>query len=349
LNYEDERFLNFKADEFNVIHESLIELFGENKVFFMDEAQNVEGFELFVRRLSEQGYKLFLTGSNANLLSQEISSRLTGRHVDTNLQPFSYLEFLNFNKIKLEPSDIYLTEKRALLQKKFSEYMLEGGMPEYLKYKDDEILIRVYEDIVAKDIAIRYKITNLFQLKQLYQIMISNFSTRFSFRSLVQQTGIQSNSTIQNYVGFLENANFGKVINQFDHSPKKQINSAKKLYLTDHAFIPKISTKLTRDVGRILENIVFSSLIGKNEVFYFSGRNECDFITINTSKQVQAFQVCYDLNDENKKREISGLVEAMDYLKLTEGKILTMAQEEEFLAEDKRLKIVPVWKWLVVM
>jgi len=255
VNFEDERFLGFKAQEFNIIHESLIELFGEQKVFFIDEAQNVEGFELFVRRLSEQGNKFYLTGSNANLLSREISSRLTGRHIDTNLQPFSYLEYLSFRKIKPEKNDIYITEKRALLQKMFNEYLSMGGMPEYLKYKDDEILIRIYEDIVAKDIAIRYKITNVFQLKQLYQLLISNFSTRFSFRSLMQQSGIRSNNTIKNYIEYLENSNFGKVINKFDHSPKKLINSPKKLYITDHAFIPKISTKLTKDFGRTLENI----------------------------------------------------------------------------------------------
>jgi hypothetical protein len=130
LNFEDERFLNFKAEEFKLIHESLIELFGDNKVFLIDEAQNVEGFELFVRRLSDQGYKIFLTGSNANLLSQEIASRLTGRHVNTNLHPFSYLEYLRFHHIKPEQNDVFVTEKRALFQKKFNEYLSTGGMPE---------------------------------------------------------------------------------------------------------------------------------------------------------------------------------------------------------------------------
>ncbi|OQX78477.1 MAG: hypothetical protein B6D64_06610 [Bacteroidetes bacterium 4484_276] len=347
VNFEDERFLGFKAQEFNIIHESLIELFGEQKVFFIDEAQNVEGFELFVRRLSEQGNKFYLTGSNANLLSREISSRLTGRHIDTNLQPFSYLEYLSFRKIKPEKNDIYITEKRALLQKMFNEYLSMGGMPEYLKYKDDEILIRIYEDIVAKDIAIRYKITNVFQLKQLYQLLISNFSTRFSFRSLMQQSGIRSNNTIKNYIEYLENSNFGKVINKFDHSPKKLINSPKKLYITDHAFIPKISTKLTKDFGRTLENIVFCSLTGENEVFYFSDKNECDFIAIDNAKKVQTIQVCYDLNDQNRKREIAGLTEAMDYFQLADGLILTMGQEEEILTGNHKIKVIPVWKWLV--
>jgi predicted AAA+ superfamily ATPase len=347
LNFEDERFLNFKAEEFNSIHESLIELFGENKVFFIDEAQNVEGFELFVRRLSDQGYKIFLTGSNANLLSHEISSRLTGRHVDTNLLPFSYIEFLRFHQIGPEKKDVFVTEKRALFQKEFNEYMSVGGMPEYLKFQDDEILMRIYEDIVVKDIAVRYKITNLFQLKQLYQILISNFSTRFSFRSLVEQTGIQSNITVQNYLGYLENGNFGKVLNKFDHSTKKQINSQKKFYLTDHAFIPKISTKLTKDYGKTLENIVFMALIGANEVYYFSEKNECDFIAINLSKEAEAFQVCYDLNDENKKREIAGLSEAMQYLNLAHGTILTMSQDDELAIDDKQIRIIPVWKWLI--
>lgn len=347
LNFEDERFLNFKVEEFNMIHESLIELFGENKVFLIDEVQNIKGFESFVRRLYEQGFKFFLTGSNANLLSQEIASRLTGRHVDTNLLPFNFLEFLEFNGIEPQQNDVFVTEKRAMFQKLFNEYMVSGGMPEYLAYHDDEILIRVYEDIVVKDIAVRYKITNLFQLKQLFQVMISNFSTPFSYRSLVRQTGIQSNTTIQNYIAYLENTNFAKVLNKFDHSPKKQVNSLKKLYLTDHAFIPRISTKVTKDAGRILENIVFCSLFGQNEVFYFSIKNECDFVAINASKEVMAIQVCYDLNDQNKNRELAGLLEAMQYLNLESGLILTMSQEDELLIEGKTIKVIPVWKWLV--
>jgi hypothetical protein len=177
--------------------------------------------------------------------------------------------------------------------------------------------------------------------------MISNFSSRFSFRSLVEQTGIQSNITVQNYIGYLENANFGKVLNKFAHSTKKQINSQKKFYLTDHAFIPKISTKITKDFGKILENIVFSALLENNDVFYFSEKKECDFIAIKLSKEVEVFQVCYDFNNENKKREVSGLVEAMQYMNLDQGMILTMSQEEELEVENKKIRLIPVWKWLI--
>ncbi len=347
VNFEDERFLNFKAQDFNLINETLIELFGEQKVFFLDEVQNIEGFELFVRRLTEDGYKFFITGSNANLLSREISTKLTGRHVDTELRPFNFLEFLDFHKVEIDENDLYYTGKRALFQRKFNKYLLTGGMPEFVKYLDDEILTRIYEDIVTKDIAIRYKITNVFQLKQLYQLLISNFSTRFSFRSLMQHSTIQSNTTIKNYLEYLENTNFGKVVNKFDHSPKKQINSAKKFYLTDHAFIPKISMKLTRDSGRILENLVFESLSDKNKVYYFSDKNECDFISIDFAKNIQAVQVCYDLNDQNRHRETAGLYEAMQYLNIPEGLILTMNQEDEIVTDRKKIIIKPVWKWLI--
>lgn len=347
VNFEDERFYDFKAENFSQIHETLIGIFGDQKVFFIDEVQNIAGFELFVRRLSEEGYKFYLTGSNANLLSQEISSRLTGRHVDTRLWPFGFIEFLEFNKVSFSPNDIYVTEKRVLFQQLFDEFFQSGGMPEYLSYRDDEILIRIYEDILAKDVAIRYKITNIFQLRQLYSTLISNFSSRFSFRSLQKGTEISSNSTVKNYLDYLVNTNFGSMISGFDHSVNKQWASQKKFYLTDHAFIPMISTRLTKDTGHILENIVFNELAKKSEIFYFSGANECDFVSIKHQRNPEVFQVCYDLNDQNHKREVSGLTEAMNYLGIKSGKILTMWQESEIVTGDVKIAVIPVWKWIL--
>lgn len=179
VNFDDERFLNFDASDFNLIYETLTALFGKNTVFFIDEIQNVDKFETFVRRFYDQGFKFFITGSNATLLSKELGTRLTGRHIDTVVKPFSFNEFLKKSGYKTDTENLYLTENRVKIKKLFEEYLTRGVMPEYLFFDNDEILHQVYEDIVIKDIVVRHNVDNALLLKQLYQYLISNPGRKF--------------------------------------------------------------------------------------------------------------------------------------------------------------------------
>ncbi|MFH2142857.1 MAG: ATP-binding protein [Bacteroidota bacterium] len=347
INFEDERLYNFNAAEFNSILEVQIELFGNIKTFIIDEIQNVDKFELFLRRLSDSGYKFIVSGSNAELLSGEISSKITGRHIETTLRPFSFNEFLLFKKFEVRENDLYDSEKRAHISAQFEKYMIDGGMPEYLKYKTSEIITRMYDDIIIKDIVVRNGITNIVPLRELSRYLVSNFGRKFSYNSLQRAIGLGSVNTAKSYCQYLENSFLINNITKFDYSLKKQMANEKKPYLADHSIIRFVSSQLHNDRGRILENMVGSHLADSNEIYYFSDKKECDFVSINRKKNISLFQVTLVLNEENYKREITGLAEAMDYFDLRKGTIITSSQEDEIIESGKKIKVVPGWRFML--
>ncbi len=349
LNFEDERLFNFPASEFNRLYEGLISLYGKKKTFFLDEIQNVTNFETFVRRLYEEGFKFFITGSSATLLSRELGTKLTGRHVDIVVWPFSFLEFLELKEVKINKVAIYKTETKMEIKTCFEEYLIKGGMPEYLIYDDPELLTRVYEDTVIKDIAVRYKVSNVAVLRQLYSHLVYNFANKFSYNSLKNIVDINSVNTIKKFISYLEETYFAKTINKFDYSFKKQIMNDKKFYVLDNGFIGVISKKISKDNGWLLENLVFNCLNKDYDVFYYSGEKECDFLTVKNKKITQAVQVCFELNEENRKRELAGLTEAMKKFGLKEGLLLTNTHEEEINIGKKKIIVKQVWKWLIGM
>ncbi|MFH1802752.1 MAG: ATP-binding protein [archaeon] len=346
INFEDERLFNFPAEEFNVLYESLVGLFGKKKTFFLDEIQNVRNFETFVRRFYEEGFKFFITGSSATLLSKELGTKLTGRHVDIVVKPFSFLEFLSLQGFDMKKDAAYITESRVEIKKYFDKYLVMGGMPEYLVYDDRELLTRVYEDTVLKDIAVRHNVDNVLVLRNLYSFLISNFANKFSYNSLKQVTDIRSVNTVKKFIQYLEDTYFIRVVSKFDHSLKKQLVNDKKVYVVDNGFVGALSKKLTKDNGWLLENLVFNSLNREESVFYYSNKCECDFITVKGKTATKAIQVCYDLNESNRNREILGLQEAMEALNLSEGLLLTNSLEEEIKLGRKKIRVLPVWKWL---
>lgn len=348
INFEDERLFNFDASKFDEIYETLVELYGECKTFFIDEIQNINNFETFVRRFCDNGFKFYITGSNANLLSKELGTKLTGRHVDIVVKPFSFLEFLKLKKFKFEKNMMYLTEGRVKIKKLFIEYLEKGGMPEYLQFKDDEILMRTYEDIILKDIIVRYHVDNIASIRELYQYMVSNFSNKFSYNAIKKITGIGSVNTVKKYISYLEETFFAKTINKFEHSIKKQLINDKKLYIIDNGFLKTLSTRLTKDKGWLLENIVFNTLNRQYvDVFYFSEKQECDFVTLKNKKIHSIMQVTWELNENNKSRETNGLITAMDTFKQKTGLILTYDQEDELKIGNKKIIVKPVWKWIL--
>ena len=347
VSFEDERLSNFKAEDFNIIYEALVELFGEHKIFFIDEIQNIPNFQTFVRRFYDAGFKFFITGSSAKLLSTEIGTKLTGRHVDIVVKPFSFAEFLISKNIKVDAPALFKTNTRVELKKNFSEFLVNGGMPEYVQYHDHEILTRVYEDIVIKDIVARYKVDNIKELKELYQYLITTASQRFSYNSLKKFIKIDSANTIKKYIDYLEGTYFISQVSKFDYSLKKQIINDKKVYVVDNGFLSKISIKSTKDQGWLLENLVFTELKKEGDIFYFREKGECDFIVTEFGKAKKAVQVCWDLTQNNREREINGLLEAMNTLKLKTGLILTNDQEEEIISNQEKITIKPVWKWLL--
>jgi len=348
INFEDERLFNFKAENFNDIYETLVELYGERKTFFIDEIQNIKHFENFVRRFYDAGFKFFITGSNANLLSQEIGTKLTGRHLDIVITPFSFSEYLQFKKVKFFNEMLYKATTRGKLKKLFSNFLVSGGIPEYVIYEENEILSRIYDDIIIKDIAVRYGVSNLYEMRELFQYLISNFANRFSYTKVTKMVELGSVNTTKNYVMFLSDTFFISIVNKFDFSLKKQIVNEKKIYVIDNGFIPRISVKQTKDKGWLLENLAFNELNRDSTLYYFlSNKRECDFIIEKERNIKNAVQVCWELTKENKKREFDGLLEAIKYFNLNKGLILTNDQEDEITIDDKKIEVKPVWKWLL--
>jgi uncharacterized protein len=341
INFEDERLFNFQAQDFNQVYDVLLEIYGEKKTFFIDEIQNVDKFELFIRRFYEKGFKFFITGSNANLLSKEFGTKLTGRHVNITVKPFSFKEYLIAKNTKI---DLYNSENISLIKQKFNEYLIKGGMPEFVIFNDPEILIRIYEDIIIKDVSVRYNVDNFQILKELYQYIITNFSKKFSYNSLKKFININSSNTIKKYIDYLSQTHLISLINKYDTSLKKQLINDKKAYILDNGFIHFVSKKSTKDKGWLLENLIYNYISNKKDVFYLSNGFECDFIQL-IDKHI--FQVTYELNDENKKREINGLINAMKYLKTNSGYILTYDQEDTLSINNNKINIIPVWKFLL--
>ncbi len=347
VNFDDERFIGFNVKDFSILEETLLELFGNRDFFIFDEIQNIASWERFVRRLHESGKKVFVTGSNATMLSKELGTHLTGRTVSYNLFPFSFKEFLRFNNEEVDSNNFDL-ETRSKLKKYFSKYFELGGFPEYLKTKNKLYLHSLYENIVYKDIIVRYNLSSEQALKQAFFYAISNIGKLLSYNQVRKITGLSSATTIKEYFSYAQNSFLFFEVPKFDKSLKNQFYANKKIYCIDTALAALVGFRFSKDSGRLLENIVFLQLKRNGaDVFYHKEKKECDFVIKKGLKIVEAIQVCYDLNDENEKREISGLVDACNAYKLKSGLLLTYDQEKEFVRDGVKIKIMPVWKWLL--
>ncbi len=349
LNFDDERLIDFKVDDFQKLYEIFLELFGEQKTFYFDEIQNIENWERFVRRIHDDGNKIYITGSNASMLSRELGTHLTGRHVQKKLFPFSFREFLNYNNIRISNVERLDTRESIKMKKAFNLFFKKGGFPEYLKTNDIEYLKSLYESIIYRDIVTRYKLTNEKQIKELVFYSASNIGKEVSFNSLKNVIGVKNSTTVKEYFGYLENSFLVFLLPKYDYSLKKQIYYNKKLYIIDNALAQAVGFRFSEDYGRMLENIVFLELKRRaKEIFYHQAKKECDFIIKEGIKIVEAIQIVKTMSEEKtRKREMDGLIEAMEAYKLKQGLILTEDEEGEEMIANKKIKIMPVWKWLL--
>ena len=351
LNFEDERLIDFTVENFNDLYEVFLELYGEKKVFFFDEIQNIPKWEVFVRRMQGKGCKFFITGSNASLLSRELGTKLSGRNVSIELFPFSFQEFLSFKGVQPSKNGLFLTIERAALKKNFSEYLQHGGMPEYLKYQDRVLLKRVYEDILYRDIVARYGIKQVKPLRELGLYLLSNIGGTFSYNNLKKILGLGSMNTIKSYADYLENSYLIFLISKFSYSLKEQFVALKKIYCIDNGLAESVAFQFSKNKGKFLENLVFLELKRRfPEIYYYKTTNnlEVDFLVKTGRKDVKLIQVSDNLNnDKTRRREVDSLVKAMEELKLKAGLILTDDTEEDLQIAGKSIKAMPLYKWLL--
>jgi hypothetical protein len=348
FNFEDEKLLDFTIEHFSDLEEILIEVYGVANHWFFDEIQNVDRFEIAIRRLQDSGKKIVLTGSNSSMLSMEFGSKLTGRYKQIELFPFSFKEYLRYRKVSVEEKDFFLTESKAMLKIQFMQWLEDGGLPEYLLFNDQEYVRTLFDNILYRDIIVRYGIRNHREFRELVLLLVSNLSLPVTFSSLQRSVGLSNSNTVKEYMGYLSNAYVFYEMHQYHDSLKRQLRNPRKVYLNDAAFHNIIGFSNSQNLGRKLENAVYLALRRKNtELFSFRGKGECDFIFFDPKRQATAIQVCYTLTPENTNREIAGLTEAMQTFRLDEGLILTNDQEYSMQKDAHHINVVPVWKWLL--
>jgi len=351
INFDDERLSEVTGKELNKILEAFYELYGDVEYIILDEIQNVSGWELFVSRL-RRTKKVILTGSNSNLFSGELATHLTGRYVDIKLFPFSFHEFLTLKGFQF--SKAYTTEERARIFSYLNDYLVLGGLPEVYKF-GKAIAVKIYEDILTKDIVLRYKINKVGEFKNLAKYLISNSSEEVSFTKLSNILGVKHVSTISKWVSYIENAFLIFRLERFDFKLKQQFIAPKKIYCLDTGVVDSIGFKFSENKGKILENSVAVELQRRKEknnleIYYWKNarQNEVDFVIKQRTKVIQLIQATYISSKlEIKEKRIKSLLKASKELKCNNLLVITWDYEAEERIDSKKIKFVPLWKWLL--
>lgn len=331
VNFDDPRLFDFEISDFQKLDMIISEK--KSQILVFDEIQVVKGWERYVRQKLEQEYKVYITGSNASLLSRELGTSLTGRHVNYELFPFSFVEFCKLMGFENNKESI-------------EQYLVLGGFPEYLKSKNPEILRALMDDILTRDVAVRFNIRDLRSLRRLTIYLMSNIGNLTSASKLKEPSGISSVTTILEYISYLEQCYLFSFVPKFDYSVKKQSVNPKKIYAVDLGLVNCNVTKLTADTGHKLENMVYCEIRRKyKDICYHKGKGECDFVVLENESVISAIQVCMSLDADNRTREINGLLEALNTYNLEEGYIVTMDQTDFFEIDGKSIKVIPIFEF----
>lgn len=345
-NFDDERIVPY-PNLLNDIYTLHLELYRNDPVFFFDEIQEVPGWEKFVNRMYEQGRKVFITGSNATMLSSEISSSLTGRNKVLELFPFSFSEYLRFEGKSYQPKRLSVKQK-SLLINDLSAYLESGGFPLVVKEKDAEIAHSLFQDILYRDIVVRYKLSNVEEVKQIALYLASNTSKLFSYATLQSVSGLKSLSSVKNYLQYFESSYLFYYLKKFDYSVKKQIMNSRKVFAVDNAIPNRLGFRFSENKGRLLENMVFIELKRRScEIFYYSGKFECDFLLKENLLITEAIQVSYTLNAENYSRETGGLREVMELFGIEKATLIVFDDNKYNAELAAGISIVPAYEWFL--
>lgn len=334
LNFDDIRLSGFETADFTRLHKEIERR--EIRVLFFDEVQVIENWEKFINQLLREGYKVFITGSNASMLSVELGTHLTGRHLSMELFPFSYSEFIRFKKLN--------NDENAVI-----DYLKTGGIPEYVKSDVSYVLNALVDDILMRDIAIRHSVRDVNSLRQLTAYLITNIGNLVSANKLSGMFDIKSPATFLEYFSFLKDAYLLDFIPMFSHSLKIQARNPKKVYVTDMGLYTENALSTSENMGRRLENLVFLHLRRKyKHIFYYKDRGECDFIAIEKNTVKEAIQVCLTITNENFDREYNGLLEAIQNLGIKQGTIVTLNQSDTFEKDGIIIRMMPAASLLYV-
>ena len=346
LNFDDIRLNDLTTDNLSDVEDIAYEFHGTGEItYFLDEIQNVPGWERWVNNLHARGRKVLLTGSNSKLLSSEISTFLTGRNKVVRLYSFSFREYLRLKRC--DDPEPHSTSGRNRIYRHFLEYFELGGFPVICRNDDVRLSGQYFSDIVNRDVLARYRVQHVKELKDMILFLFSNTGVTYSYSTLKRITGIRSLSTLKNYVDHLKSVFLLSTVDRFDYSLARQKISSAKPYIADASFFRTVAFNFSENRGKRLENLVFLELQRRGkEIYYHRGRKECDFLVRDGLRITSAIQVAWELADPaTLDREVEGLKEAMREYRLDTGLILTL--ETTGRIEEHGITILPVWEWLL--
>ena len=335
VHFDDLRLASFSADDFLLLYEIAKERKADTLV--LDEVQDIVGWERFVVGCLDRKLRVMVTGSNAKLLSREFGTKLTGRHLNIELFPFSYPEFLRFTKKRASKSSI-------------DEYLSIGGFPAYVESRQRMVLSELFNDILYRDIVVRYSLKDAAPIKGLATFLLGHVGCRISPSRIKDSVHVASASTILEYFNYLEETYLIQRIPRFAASQKASMSAPKKVYACDTGLVSAIESVDEANLGHKLENLVYLKLRNPDDsMFYFvndADGTECDFVIERRDGTFGAVQVCWELSRDNEEREINGALRAMERFGLKEAVMVTQNQSDLINEDGRMIRVVPAWEWL---
>lgn len=351
INFEDERLVGMSLEDLNLLLEVHLEMYGKKPILFLDEIQNIVSWEKFARRMADTKHRVYITGSNAKMLSQDIQTTLGGRYIPVDVYPYNFKEFLTANEINFDEASLLSTEGKAEVLRKFNDYFYFGGFPESAEYTGKrDYLTSVYQKIYSGDIATRHSVDNTFALRIMFKKLAESVKQPLSFTriaNIVSSTGAKvGTQTVINYIEYAKDAwLISSLQNIAGKLVDKEVNP--KYYFTDNGIL---NLFLLDGNTSLLENLVAINLLrkyGRNDaVFFYNKGIEVDFYI---PDEATAIQVCYNLDnsDGTFDREVGALLKLSSVLECNKLMIITRDNEQSLEIDNKTIEVIPVWKWLL--
>lgn len=355
INFFDERLAGLKAEDLNKVVQAFYELYDSVDYFVFDEIQKVVGWEMFVSRL-RMSSRIIITGSNSDLLRGNLATFITGRHLDVELLPFGFNEYLRANGVSLGKNWAYSTSGVASVKRHLAKFMETGGFPEVNKF-GSIMLQEIYKDIVENDIIRQHKVRDQQNLRELVKYLVSNMGREITFNKLKGILAIKNVHTIAKYTGYVSDAYLIFLLERFSYKLKEQFKAPKKVYCIDTGLANSVSFKLSKDTSRIMENAVFIELLRRklysnrdSELYYWKDHQgrEVDFVVKTATSVKQLIQVTYTSGEEElEEREVASLITGSRALKCNNLLVITWDYEGNKIVEGKNVVFIPLWKWLL--
>ena len=352
INFDDERLMKLPSEDLNTVLECLYQIYGDFNYLFVDEIQNIDEWYVFVNRLLRIGMHILITGSNAKLLSGELASHLTGRHLETELFPFSFSEYCNYIGTNIQYDT---TKSKGLMLRAFTDYLNNGGFPELInETRKQKYIANLVKCILTNDVVKRYSMKYKNAFEQMAHHLLNNAPSKINYKELQTTFGLKSDKTAENYVHYLKNTYLIVGLHKFSAKSKIRIRD-EKAYSVDVALMNNRNLAFaSENLGWRLETIIYIELLRRcspleQDIYYYEETaGECDFVVCQGSTVIQLIQVSYDISmHKTRKREIAGLLLASRKTGCDNLLLITNDEEGQEIHEDKTIQIEPAYQWLV--